>query len=104
MHSDIHQKQEEFIQSLVPIDPDTVAELQSSAPSEELVAVVAGTFQALGDPTRLKILYALVKRSCCVRDPGRCLRIRRIASDAFLERQATSEAATRRNDNLLLFE
>lgn len=68
MHSDIHQKQEELIHGLVPIDPDTVAELQSSAPSEELVSVVAGTFQALGDPTRLKILYALVKRSCCVRD------------------------------------
>ncbi len=53
---------------LIPIDPEGVAELQASAPSDELIALVAGTFQALGDPTRLRILYALTKRSCCVRD------------------------------------
>ncbi|GAC1457507.1 MAG: metalloregulator ArsR/SmtB family transcription factor [Ktedonobacteraceae bacterium] len=68
MHSDIHRKQEELLSRLIPIDPDIVAELQSSAPSDELIAFVAGTFQALSDPTRLKILYALVKRACCVRD------------------------------------
>jgi len=53
---------------LTPIDPESVAELQASAPTDELIAVVAGTFQALGDPTRLKMLYALAKHSCCVRD------------------------------------
>lgn len=68
MHSDTHRKQEEQIPSLTPIDPDIVAELQASAPSDALIDVVAGTFQALSDPTRVKILYALVKRSCCVRD------------------------------------
>ena len=68
MHSDIHHKQEEQIPSLIPIDPETVAELQASAPSDALIGVVTGTFQALSDPTRVKILYALVKRSCCVRD------------------------------------
>lgn len=56
------------MQGPTPIDPDGVAELQASAPSDELIAMVAATFQALGDPTRLKILYALLKRSCCVRD------------------------------------
>ncbi|GAC1401033.1 MAG: metalloregulator ArsR/SmtB family transcription factor [Ktedonobacteraceae bacterium] len=68
MHSDTNEKQKEASSGLTPIDPDGVAELLASAPSDELIAVVAGTFQALGDPTRLKILYALVKRSCCVRD------------------------------------
>src|SRR5579859_5602081 len=61
-------KGEETLYSPLPIDPEQVAELQASAPPEELIAVVAGTFQALGDPTRLKILYALSKHSCCVRD------------------------------------
>ena len=61
-------KSGETLYSPLPIDPEQVAELQASAPSEELIAVVAGTFQALGDPTRLKILYALSKHSCCVRD------------------------------------
>ncbi|MBA2395691.1 MAG: winged helix-turn-helix transcriptional regulator [Ktedonobacteraceae bacterium] len=32
------------------------------------MAVVVSTFQALADPTRLKILYALTKQTCCVRD------------------------------------
>lgn len=50
------------------IDPEAVAEIQATAPSETLIAVVAETFQALADPTRLKILYALTKRACCVRD------------------------------------
>ncbi len=68
MHSDIHRKHEEQVLHLTPIDPDTVAELQASAPSDALIGVVTGTFQSLSDPTRLKILYALVKRSCCVRD------------------------------------
>lgn len=68
MHSDINEKRKDVSPGLMPIDPDTVAALQASAPSDELIAVVAGTFQALGDPTRLKMLYALVKRSCCVRD------------------------------------
>ena len=68
MHSDVHKKQKDMPSGLTPIDPDGVAELQASAPSDELIALVTGTFQALGDPTRLKILYALVKRSCCVRD------------------------------------
>ncbi len=68
MHSDIHRKHEEQVLHLTPIDPDTVAELQASAPSDALIGLVTGTFQALSDPTRLKILYALVKRSCCVRD------------------------------------
>jgi DNA-binding transcriptional ArsR family regulator len=61
-------KQEELPYSPLPIDPEKVAALQATAPSEELIALVAGTFQALGDPTRLKILYALSQQSCCVRD------------------------------------
>lgn len=66
--SHLSGKPEETRTLVLPIDPEQVAELQASAPSEELIAVVAGTFQALGDPTRLKILYALSKHSCCVRD------------------------------------
>jgi DNA-binding transcriptional ArsR family regulator len=50
------------------IDPETVQLIQSSGPSEALLKLVFETFQALGDPTRLKILYALVKCEVCVRD------------------------------------
>jgi len=50
------------------IDPETVRLIQASGPSEELLNVVAETFQALSDLTRLKILYALLKSEVCVRD------------------------------------
>ncbi len=53
---------------LTPINPTSVAEVQATFPSEALITVVVSTFQALSDPTRLKILYALTKRPCCVRD------------------------------------
>ena len=61
-------KSEELPYKPLPIDPEKVAELRAAAPSDELIALVASTFQALGDPTRLKILYALSQQSCCVRD------------------------------------
>jgi len=68
MYSDNDQTHQHSHSEPSPIDPEGVAQLRASAPSEELIAVVSGTFQVLGDPTRLKILYALTKRSCCVRD------------------------------------
>jgi DNA-binding transcriptional ArsR family regulator len=33
-----------------------------------VVTIVVETFQALADPTRARILYALTRRSVCVRD------------------------------------
>ena len=52
----------------VPIDPESVAEVRAAAPAEELLSLVVETFQALGDPTRARILYALIRRPMCVRD------------------------------------
>jgi len=54
--------------SLTPIDPEAVLEVCAEAPSEELLRLVVEAFQALADPTRAKILYALIRRSLCVRD------------------------------------
>jgi ArsR family transcriptional regulator, lead/cadmium/zinc/bismuth-responsive transcriptional repressor len=54
--------------AVAAIDPETVAEIQSSAPSQEILAVAVEMFQALADPTRLKILYALMTHEVCVRD------------------------------------
>ena len=54
--------------SLKAIDAEAVTEIQASAPSDALIAVVVETFQALADATRIKILYALMSRSLCVRD------------------------------------
>lgn len=51
-----------------PIEPAAVAEVLAAAPPEELLTLIVETFQALGDPTRARILYALLRRPLCVRD------------------------------------
>ncbi len=52
----------------VPIDREAVDEVRAAAPAEELLNLVVETFQALADPTRARILYALIRRPMCVRD------------------------------------
>ncbi len=54
--------------TLVPIDPDAVAAPRAQALPEELLRLVVAAFQALGDPTRARILYALTRQPLCVRD------------------------------------
>ena len=53
---------------LKPIDADAVASARRAVPSAALLALVVDTFEALADPTRARLLYALRKRSLCVRD------------------------------------
>ncbi|HEX7735797.1 MAG TPA: metalloregulator ArsR/SmtB family transcription factor [Ktedonobacteraceae bacterium] len=64
MYSDNEQKS----RGLSAIEPDVVEELRATAPADELVTVAAEMFHVLGDPTRLKMLYLLMKHDCCVRD------------------------------------
>lgn len=54
--------------TIEPIDPDALADVQASAPPEEMIRLVVDVFQSLADPTRARILYALGHRSLCVRD------------------------------------
>jgi DNA-binding transcriptional ArsR family regulator len=53
---------------LKPIDPAGVARARRAAPRDTLLVLVVQTFEALADPTRARLLYALRKRSLCVRD------------------------------------
>ena len=53
---------------VVPIDPQAVADVLGAAPSDELLRLVVEVFQSLADPTRVRMLYALSRRSLCVRD------------------------------------
>jgi len=50
------------------IDPAAVAAARAGAlPADQLLLIVE-TFQALADPTRARMLYALMQRPLCVRD------------------------------------
>jgi DNA-binding transcriptional ArsR family regulator len=51
-----------------PIHPEAVAEVRDAAPPADLLALVVEAFNALADPTRVRILYALIRRPLCVRD------------------------------------
>lgn len=55
-------------QTVTAINPEATTRAQSAAPPDDLLTVVVETFQALGDPTRARILYALVQGELCVRD------------------------------------
>ena len=51
-----------------PIDPVALEQARAALPGDELLDLVVEMFAALGDPTRSRILYALGRRSLCVRD------------------------------------
>jgi ArsR family transcriptional regulator, lead/cadmium/zinc/bismuth-responsive transcriptional repressor len=55
-------------QVTAPIDPEALVMARAAVPDEETVAGVVAAFQLLGDTTRARILYALVRTSLCVRD------------------------------------
>ncbi len=53
---------------LEPINADAVAKASAAIPAETHLTMSMETFQMLADPTRLRILYALLEQSLCVRD------------------------------------
>jgi DNA-binding transcriptional ArsR family regulator len=53
---------------LIAIDAEAVEAARAEALPEEHLLQLVETFQALADPTRARILYALIQRPLCVRD------------------------------------
>ena len=53
---------------LVAIDGEAVEAARASALPEAHLLLLVETFQALADPTRARILYALLQGPLCVRD------------------------------------
>ncbi len=54
---------------MVAVDPDRVAAARARVPGADELGRVADLFKLLGDPTRLRILYALVEAGeLCVCD------------------------------------
>src|SRR5579875_2637853 len=54
--------------TLQPINPEAVALCQEAVPSDALLVGVVEAFEALADPTRARMLYALIRQPLCVRD------------------------------------
>ncbi len=53
---------------LTPIDPESVAQASGAMPAEEHLSLIVATFEILANLTRVRILYALLEHSLCVRD------------------------------------
>lgn len=53
---------------LSAIHPDAVAQAQATMPPAGTLSSIAAMFEALADPTRVRILYALSTGEMCVRD------------------------------------
>lgn len=53
---------------LIAIDAEAVEAARAAALPEAHLLLLVETFQALADPTRARILYALIQRPMCVRD------------------------------------
>jgi DNA-binding transcriptional ArsR family regulator len=49
-------------------DPDAVQRVRTEMKPVEAVLLLAETFRALGDPTRLRIAHALARQELCVAD------------------------------------
>lgn len=52
----------------VAIDAEAVAEARAALPPPEILNRVVQALETLSDPTRARILYALIRRPLCVRD------------------------------------
>jgi len=55
------------------IHPDAVRKAKKGIPEETALSGMGDFFKVLGDPTRLKILHALLKGELCVCDLGTVL-------------------------------
>jgi DNA-binding transcriptional ArsR family regulator len=53
---------------LMAIDAEAVEAARAEALPEAHLQMIVETFQSLADPTRARILYALIRRPMCVRD------------------------------------
>lgn len=54
--------------AVAAIDPLALDEARAAIPPDDVLMLVVEAFRALADPTRARILYALCRRSLCVRD------------------------------------
>lgn len=55
------------------VDREAVAAALQAVPQQNLLDLLARTYQALGEPSRLKILHALLARELCVCELGEVL-------------------------------
>lgn len=86
------------------IHPDSVALVRSRAPRAAEVVAVAALFKLLGDPTRARILYALLEAGeLCVCDIAAATDTAESTVSAALRLLRTARVATGRRDGRMVY-
>ena len=82
---------------------ETVEELESEMPEEELLYDLAELFKIFGDSTRVKILYALLEAELCVCDIAKLLEVSQSAVSHQLRVLKTSKLVKFRKEGKAVF-
>jgi len=86
------------------IHPESVALVRSRAPRPDEVAAVASMFKLLGDPTRARILYALLEAGeLCVCDIAAATDTAESTVSAALRLLRTAKVARGRRDGRMVY-
>lgn len=85
------------------IHEDAVAEVRQSMIHSATVGLLADTFKILGDPTRVCILFALMKRELCVCDIAAVIGVSESAVSHQLRLLRTHRLVTFRREGKMLY-
>jgi ArsR family transcriptional regulator, lead/cadmium/zinc/bismuth-responsive transcriptional repressor len=86
------------------VHPESVALVRSNGPRSAEVAAVASMFKLLGDPTRARILYALLEAGeLCVCDIAAATDTAESTVSAALRLLRTARVATGRRDGRMVY-
>ena len=76
------------------LDLDTLKEIDSQIPEDEVLYDLADLFKIFGDTTRIKILYALREAELCVGDISELLNMNQSAVSHLSQPRAFSSRRT----------
>jgi len=85
------------------VDPEAVQRIREHGVGDELVVRVADTFKALADPTRVRLLHALLHAELCVSDLAALLGMTESAISHQLRMLRNMRIVRTRRDGKLIY-
>ncbi len=85
------------------IDEKTVEEVKSLMLSDEEIFTISDNFKVLGDPTRIRILYALTQKELCVCDLAAVLQMSQSAISHQLRLMRSKKMVKYRKDGKMAY-
>lgn len=92
-----------FINEIEYIDEKKVNLVQKSMPDNYIIELLAETFNAMGDSTRVKIIFALTKEELCVSDISHLLNLTSSAVSHQLRNLRNLHLVKHRHDGKIIY-